>query len=289
MRPYRTSDLARSALVRLLLALDGRTDDLTVVGGLTPPFLTEPVTPPHRGTADVDLYLEVGVVYDRDDLTFGWLEAGLRRAGFTPVRDDIAWQWAAHVAGAAVRLDVLCDALDSPGRQIALPGCDALTAMNVAGPGGVGDDRVRRDLPVSPEDRAAVGLTGDDPSTVTVPFAGLGGYLLTKSAALLGRSAAKDVYDLAFVLLHSTAGGPEALARTMLRAVPQRQTVDHLGSFRAALRRLVETDAADVYAAQRVLEGDRTPAAVIAADVVTAATLCLDALAAPASGDPPAA
>ena len=43
----------------------------------------------------------------------------------------------------------------------------------------------------------------------------LAGYLLAKTAAARSRRKAKDWYDIAFVLLHNDAGGPEAAAHAV--------------------------------------------------------------------------
>ena len=45
-----------------------------------------------------------------------------------------------------------------------------------------------------------------------VNVAGLAGFLLAKAAAALSRRKPKDWYDIAFVLLHNDAGGPNAAA-----------------------------------------------------------------------------
>jgi hypothetical protein len=45
---------------------------------------------------------------------------------------------------------------------------------------------------------------------------GLAGFLLAKIAAARSRRKPKDWYDIAFVLLHNDAGGPEAAAATVL-------------------------------------------------------------------------
>ena len=52
--------------------------------------------------------------------------------------------------------------------------------------------------------------------SVSVRFAGLEGYLLSKCVAARTRAATKDYYDLAYVLLHNRAGGPEQAARRLL-------------------------------------------------------------------------
>lgn len=45
---------------------------------------------------------------------------------------------------------------------------------------------------------------------------GLAGFLLAKCATAHSRRTLKDWYDIAFVLLHDDAGGPEAAAQAVL-------------------------------------------------------------------------
>lgn len=49
-----------------------------------------------------------------------------------------------------------------------------------------------------------------------VRFAGLEGYLLSKCVLARTRTAAKDYYDLVYVLMNNRAGGPEQAAMQLL-------------------------------------------------------------------------
>ncbi|UZN03036.1 hypothetical protein [Cellulomonas sp. S1-8] len=272
MRSRQTRERAERALVRFALRLGARRDSLVVVGGLNPELLAPVPDAPHQGTADIDLVIQIGMVYDRDELDFGWLEAALLAAEFLPLSDGQAWQWVTTVDTAPVRVDLLTDALDHRGQQLALPGCDRTTVMNVAGPGPALRDPVLRRLPVAPSDADV-----RDTPFVDVPFANLGGYLLAKSAAVLGRTADRDPYDLAFVVAHNSAGGPQAAARAAHAALPPRRDREFSAGFRAALARLTDPlgAAARTYAEQRVLDGDGLPVDVLAADAAAAASQCL--------------
>jgi hypothetical protein len=270
MRDHRTRALAERALARLVSHVDGHTDAFVVVGGLNPEHLAPVHDAPHQGTADIDLVIEIGVVYDRDELDLGWLERALEAADFEPTGDARAWQWVTSIEGTPVRIDLLVDVLDHVGQQIAVPGCDRMTVMNVAGPGAALHSRIVRSLP----------LTDAGSPTVEAPFADLGGYLLAKSAAVLGRRQDKDPYDLAFVLLHNTAGGPTEGARAALAALPATRGSEYLGAFRAALVQLRDPSGrpAQLYAAQRLLDGADLPHDVLAADAAAAAALALTVL-----------
>lgn len=272
MRSRYTRDLANSALAAFATAVAGHDQDFSVIGGLNADLLTDPADPPHQGTIDVDVLIEVGLVYDRPDLDFRWLEAGLTTAGFEPDHSGRAWVWWLGVGGVRVRLDLLCDVADNVGQEIALPGATSVAAQNVAGPAPALHDVVVREISLDP----ATGTRGGG-GTVAVRFAGLGGYLLAKAAAAHHRGEPRDFYDLAYVLLHASAGSPEAVARAAADAVPPYPHVDHLALLRAALRALADPSgpAAGAFAGQRVLDGDPTDESVLRQDAAGAAIAAL--------------
>ena len=265
MRSRDARGYAERALVRLMAALGDKANQVVVIGGLNADLLTHAPAAPHQGTVDVDLLVEVGFVYDRDDLDLGWLERGLRAADFAPRPGDETWRWWAKVDGVDVKVELLCDTPDSRGQQIALPGCAGATAMNLAGPAAAADGVA---LELAPE--------GTGGSPVTVRFASLGGYVLAKAAAVVGRGLDKDLYDLAFVLLHNRAGGPTAAGEAAFMALPERPLSDHAGDLRAALALFAGPEARgpSVYAAQRAREGEEVPLDVLAQDAVGAALDC---------------
>ena len=127
------------------------------------------------------------------------------------------------------------------------------------------------------------------PTWVDVPFANLGGYLLAKAAAVLGRRADRDPYDLAFVIRHNTEGGPRAAARAARAALPAGREQEFEGVLRAALTQLTDPHgrAARLYAAQRVDDGDPLPADVLASDAAAAARQCLAELDRTSTGSQP--
>lgn len=207
---------AERALALLALALGDEARRLIVIGGLNADLLTVPQEPPHQGTTDIDAFIELPVIYDRDEEDYGWLEHGLT------------------------------------------------AAQNLPGPRAVRRDTVPRRLSVV--DRSG---TGRD---VTLRFVGLGGYLLAKAAALLGRDAAKDAYDLAFVLLHNVDGGPGPAGK----AVAAVADPDQGRLFLSALQKFddVASSAPQHYAAQRIHDGVDLDADILAQDAVTAAVEC---------------
>lgn len=274
MRDRETRALAAQALERLLDALGSDASRVTVLGGLDVDVLTTPTTPPHAGTIDVDVLLDVGFVYERDELDFGWLEQALEAAGFAPVPGDATWRWSTKFDGAEIYIDLLCDTPDNVGQQIVLPGCATATANNLMGPGSAALDAVPREISaLCGELRRSKGIA--ELRHIEVRFAGLGGYLLAKAAAVLGRDAEKDVYDFVYVLIHNVEGGPEAAADAVARLA--RRAAGRISDFRAVLHRLTAPGARepDLYANQRVLDGDALPVDRLAADAVGAAFVAL--------------
>lgn len=263
MRTRDARGRAERALAQLAVAFGNHAHQIVVIGGLNADLLTDAPQAPHQGTVDVDLLLQVGFVYERDETDLAWVEHGLRGAGFSPMPGDETWRWWRTVDTVPVKVELLCDTPDSRGQQIVLPGCDVATAMNLAGPAAASVG-ILRPLPV------------DGGEQVTVRFATLGGYLLAKAAAAVDRCLDKDLYDLAFVLLHNREGGPTAAARAAFDALPVAVSTDHPGNLRAALNLYTVDDArgARVYAAQRVRDGETVPEDVLMQDAIGAALEC---------------
>ena len=268
MRSRDTRQRAEQALIRLATALGDRADQIVVIGGLNADLLTDAPTAPHQGTVDVDLLIQVGFSFERDELDLSWIERGLRDAGFAPLPGDQTWRWVAMIDGVPVKVELLCDTPDSRGQQIVLPGCAVATAMNLAGPSAAAAGITRQ---LIAEEAGA--------EAVTMRFASLGGYVLAKAAAVVGRGLDKDLYDLAFVLLHNRDGGPAAAGKAAHDALPEPAFSDHAGDLRAALGMFHDPNESGprLYATQRIRDGEEAPIDVLAQDAVGAALECLDA------------
>jgi hypothetical protein len=76
-----------------------------------------------------------------------------------------------------------------------------------------------------------------------VLVAGLGGFLLAKIAAIAKRNARKDLYDLAFVILHNPAG-PEGAVEAVL-AHPCSEHLEHYKYWMRSVARSFETPDAE--------------------------------------------
>lgn len=272
-RSREARSLAEEALVRLALAAGDDAGKLVVIGGLTPDLLTLGSETPHHGTVDVDLLLEVGVVYDRDELDFAWLESALTEAGFRLRTSNIGWRWSIDIDGIPVVVDVLCDAPDNLGAELALPGTAEVTAQNLIGPGTALLDVREHRVPVPPSINTEV-------RTVALRFAGLGGYLLAKAAAVARRGAPKDFYDFAYVVLYNAEGGPEAAARAAAGASQPRPHHDPWMDLTAAVTAFREpgSDAVTSFADEMIAVGATATRDILVRDAVTAVRRFSDAL-----------
>jgi hypothetical protein len=203
--------LAEEALLRLLVALEGRHADvvaLVVLGGLVPEILTRgqaETVPAHLGTSDVDIHVSFVTEPNRDVSS---LEAALDGAGFEPDRGHAGgWRWRILIGGAPVKVEFLCDREHLQANQsVALPGCQRLAAANLRGTGFVARDWTEEELS---------GRVDGKFVTVIARYAALQGYLMAKTWAVRHRGLHRDFYDLVFVLLFNRAGGPAEAAELL--------------------------------------------------------------------------
>jgi hypothetical protein len=259
--------VAERALGRLLLASGPASEQLIVLGGLVPPTLARTAsaeTPAHLGTTDVDVLLVTHLTASRD---FSAIEAGLEAMHFTPQADG--WRWSGRIEDRIVKIEFLCDLDDQPAEAVIRPiGCSKLRAVNLRGTGYVARDCREYTIHV-PE---------GDPH---VQIAGLAGYLLSKSAAARTRGADKDYYDLAYVLLYNSAGGP-AQAANIVNASPLADALPGLSSTFVELRDRYRNDRAHgarAYAREALKVSPEDDERILAADAAAAVNEFLQALA----------
>lgn len=272
---------AEEALVRFALLAGDHISDFVVIGGLNPDFLAPGSPVPHQGTTDVDLLFELGLLPDRDEVDFSWLDPALRQGGFAAAPGSGGWRWNGTVGAARVRLDLLCDVADSPNQTVHLPGATEAAAQNIDGPAAALMDPIERHLTVT---EAVRSQHPDAPEQVALRFASLGGYIVAKAAALLSRDADKDAYDLMFVLMYAP-GGPRAAA---LAALGARVPVGRPATgpiVRAAVKKFADPSGrwVSVAVAQLIAAGDDADEAQLRTDVAVAAQTFLTAFAEPES------
>lgn len=204
------SRAARAAAERALIRIVhhyGARPEFVVLGGLVPELLCGSNVFSHAGTTDIDVQVDLEIACGA--VNTSRLEQALRNAEFEPDHEHI-WRWRADGgdAGTIVKFELLTDLDDAPaGANVAFDGCDHLGAANLRGTGFAARDIDIRTL------RARVGGVEQ---TAEINVTGLAGFLLAKSAAAHSRRKTKDWYDIAFVLLHNDAGGPEQAAQAVL-------------------------------------------------------------------------
>jgi len=197
---------AERALIRIVHHYGAR-PEFVVLGGLVPELLCSNNPFKHAGTTDIDVQVDLEIACGA--VNTSRLEQALRNAEFEPDHERI-WRWKADGVDAKtiVKFELLADLDDAPaGANVAFDGCDHLGAANLRGTGFASRDIEIRTL------RARVDGVEQ---TAEINVTGLAGFLLAKSAAARSRRKPKDWYDIAFVLLHNDAGGPEQAAQAVL-------------------------------------------------------------------------
>ena len=203
-------DAAETALVRVVHHYGSR-PEFVLMGGLMPEYLCAGSGLHHAGTSDVDVQVDLEIACGAVNVRK--LERALRNAEFEPDAEEV-WRWAAKVADipAVVKFELLADDQAVRSEEVLrFNECDALGAVNLRGTGFASWDVVTRRLSAR---------VGDLKRTVEINATGLAGFLMAKTAAARERRKPKDWYDIAFVLLHNDAGGPEEAAKAILAQFP---------------------------------------------------------------------
>lgn len=195
-------ELAEQALIRVVHHYGSR-PEFVLLGGLVPELLCAKSSMQHAGTTDVDVQVNLEIA--RGAVNGKQLERALRNAEFEPDEDRV-WRWRGTAAGrqTVVKFELLADLDDQPSEAIIeFNECEALGAVNLRGTRFAARDVETKRL------RARVGGVQQ---TADIMVTGLAGFLLAKCAAAHGRRKPKDWYDIAFVLAHNDAGGPDQAA-----------------------------------------------------------------------------
>ncbi len=253
---------AETALVRVVHHY-GKLPEFVVLGGLVPELLCAASSLQHAGTTDVDVQVDLEIA--GGSIGAVRLERALLNAEFEP-DDTHVWRWEAQAleSPAVVRFELLADLDDKPDQSILVfDRCDRLGAVNLRGSRFAALDLEVRELSAK---------IGGDLYTVEVNVSGLGGFLLAKARAASSRRRRKDWYDIAFVLLHNDAGGPDEAAAAVL----DRFGDDIVGATRSAIIDLRAnfaepgTQGPRAYVEQMLLDQPNLDQTVTAADAVTA-------------------
>ncbi len=208
------ADLCERALVTLLRGLGPWKAGVYLAGGLVPRYLIQRQTegqqssPPHAGTTDVDLVLDLQVLATVE--AYRRLEQNLRALGFVRGANDEGraqhFSWRRPVGGGiTVVVDLLCDADGGAGGEIAeLPGERRLSALKIPGAHLIIRDHIVVELTAALLDERGV-------ATETVRLANVVPFVVLKALAYEDRFEEKDAYDLVYCLMHY-GRGPEDVA-----------------------------------------------------------------------------
>jgi len=205
-------------LVTLLRGLGPWKDSVYLVGGLTPRYLIKarpPSVPPHAGTGDVDIVVELQMLADTD--AYHSLEENFKNLGFergeNAKGEKVSWRWQAKTdSGATIILELLADDPELGGGKVQpLPTDGNISALNIPHSSMVFDHHEVKEI-------SAELLGADGVATETIRHADIMSFTCLKSYALDQRYERKDAHDLVYCLEHS-AGGLEGAAKLFRAAL----------------------------------------------------------------------
>ena len=258
-RSRRAREAAEAALVRVVHHY-GALPEFVVLGGLVPELLCSGSEYKHTGTTDVDVQVDLEIASGTVNVVR--LEQALLNAEFEPTNGRV-WRWQTE-ARTVVKFELLADLDTVPaGDILKFDGCEQLGAVNLRGTKFAARDFAPITI------RAKV---GEDRRVVDVNVTGLAGFLLAKAAAAQSRRAIKDWYDIAFVLLHNDAGGPQAAAN----AVRAKFSNDLVGALKTSLNDLAANfhqasdQGPEAYASQMLVDHPELDGVTLRADAIVA-------------------
>lgn len=197
------TDACEMALVNLLRGFGTLKDSFRLIGGLVPRYLTpecaDPFVPPHAGTRDVDVVLNLQVLAEAG--AYASLGQQMRQLGFERGIGEngrpVTWRWRRRVSGhEVVDIEFLKDPLDQPGsRRVQAIAGEDLAACNIDHCGIVQEWYLEREV-------TAPLFTGGL-ATEPVRYADLVAFILLKALACDQRAEPKDVGDLIHVLRYA--------------------------------------------------------------------------------------
>jgi hypothetical protein len=208
------TDYCERTLVTLLRGLGPWKESVYLIGGLVPRYLIKQRVetegpPPHIGTTDVDIVLDLQVLADVE--AYHRLEENLRRMGFERGQNDEGrtqhHRWVRPIReGVTIVLDLLCDVPDTEGSRVVKLSGDArgLSAIEIPGAHFVFGDYIEVSITAELLDDRGV-------ATEVVRVAGIAPFVMLKALAYDERAEEKDAYDLVYTIANYE-GGPEAVA-----------------------------------------------------------------------------
>lgn len=191
------------AFVALLRAFGALKNDLRLVGGLVPRYLTPsqpPAIPEHAGTTDVDVVLNITVLAAKG--TYDKLKRQLKDGGFVRHRPDpkgpvSSWQWEYDAGGIPIVVEFL-QHTDDPGKSSFLVEIDGedVSACQILYAGIAHDWFEEKNIVVDlPNNGGTV--------KETIRYADAVAFIVLKALAFSSRHARKDAADLIHVMRYS--------------------------------------------------------------------------------------
>ena len=224
------ADLCERTLVTLLRGLGPWKRGVYLAGGLVPRYLIERESkgetqlPPHAGTTDVDLVVDLDVLAGIE--AYRRLEQNLKAMGFVRGTNDEGqaqhFSWRKSVGdGITIVVDLLCDAaIEEGGRVAAIPGERRLSALQIPGAHLVVADYVEVEITAQLLDERGI-------ATETVRVANIVPFVVLKALAYDDRFEEKDAYDLIYALMYYGTG-PEDVAARFADWLAERPDITHV-------------------------------------------------------------
>lgn len=211
------TEACERVLVTLLRNLGPWRDSVFLVGGLAPRYLIKarpPDVPPHAGTADVDVVIDIGMLADTE--AYRTLEENLHAMGFARATSDKgvkqSWRWIAKLGGGTMILEFLADDPKLGGGRVQeLPTKGGVSAVNIPHASMVFD------LHDSVEITAEL-LDGNGRANETIRHADIVSFTCLKAFAFDDRLERKDAHDLVYCI-ENYEGGIDAARDAFARAL----------------------------------------------------------------------
>lgn len=193
-------------LVTLLRGLGPWRNSVFLIGGLTPRYLVRarpPDVPPHAGTRDVDIVIDLQILTDTD--AYHTLEENFHRLGFERANNEkgqkLSWRWQTRTEhGAMMVLELLADAPQIAGGKVqVLPTNGTISALNIPHASIVFD--LYQVTEITAELLGEAGV-----ATEAVRHADLVSFTCLKALAFDQRFERKDAHDLVYCIEHAPAG-----------------------------------------------------------------------------------
>jgi len=223
------------ALVALLRAFGSLKNDLRLVGGLVPRYLTPsqpPEVPEHAGTTDVDVVLNITVLAAKG--TYDKLKRQLKDGGFVRYQPDpkgpvSSWQWVYDAGGTPIVVEFL-QHTDDPKQSSFLVEIDGedVSACQILFAGIAHDWFEEKEIVVELPNNGGI-------VKETIRYADAVAFIVLKALAFKTRHERKDASDLIHVMRYW--GSVESLAKAFCERLATRA---HGGAIDEALAALAE-------------------------------------------------